>query len=49
VLLTHRNCGHRLEPQVVCSHCREPLEAHEVDFRLIEVTGAEDEKPAVSA
>ncbi len=37
VLLTHRDCGHRLEPQVVCSHCREPIEAHQVDFRIVEI------------
>ncbi len=50
VLLTHRDCGHRLEPQVVCSHCREPLEAHQVDFRLIEVCDEDaEEKQAIPA
>jgi hypothetical protein len=23
-------CGHEFKPRVVCSHCREPLLAHEV-------------------
>lgn len=38
VLLTHRNCGNRLEPQVICSVCREPIEAHEVDYQFIEMS-----------
>lgn len=50
VLLTHRDCGHRLEPQVVCSHCREPIEAHEVDFRIVEIAqDARTEEQAVPA
>ena len=31
--LTHRACGHRLDPLVVCDQCHAELEAHEVSFR----------------
>jgi DNA-binding HxlR family transcriptional regulator len=37
LLLTHKGCGEKLEPQVVCSACRSPLKAEEVEFELIEV------------
>ena len=29
---THRACGHAFVPQVICSHCQEPLAAREVRF-----------------
>ncbi|WP_198969833.1 winged helix-turn-helix transcriptional regulator [Xylophilus sp. ASV27] len=31
---THRACGRPFRPQVVCSHCRAPLLAHEVRFEM---------------
>ncbi|HSI26231.1 MAG TPA: helix-turn-helix domain-containing protein [Aeromicrobium sp.] len=34
VLLRHLTCGHDVHAEVVCSHCREPLEAAEVAPRL---------------
>ena len=30
VLLRHNPCGHVFEPLLVCSHCREELDPHEV-------------------
>jgi DNA-binding HxlR family transcriptional regulator len=30
VLLRHNPCGHITEPTLVCSHCREELDPHEV-------------------
>jgi DNA-binding HxlR family transcriptional regulator len=34
VVLRHRTCGHDVHAEVVCSRCREPLEAAEVAPRL---------------
>ncbi len=34
VLLTHRGCGGPLEPQVVCSNCRQPIKPEEVTFEI---------------
>jgi hypothetical protein len=30
VVLRHNPCGHAAEPLLVCSHCREELDPHEV-------------------
>jgi DNA-binding HxlR family transcriptional regulator len=32
-VLHHRSCGHDTQPQWICSHCREPLHAREVEHR----------------
>ena len=32
VELTHRTCGHAFEPVPVCGHCREEIDAHDVDW-----------------
>jgi DNA-binding HxlR family transcriptional regulator len=32
--LKHSKCGHDFNPTVVCSHCREPLRAQEMSYRL---------------
>ncbi len=32
ILPTHRSCGHAFVPEVVCSHCREPLKPKDVTF-----------------
>jgi DNA-binding HxlR family transcriptional regulator len=29
--LIHRSCGHAAEPCLACSHCHEPLTAHDID------------------
>jgi hypothetical protein len=34
LILTHLGCGQDFHPEVVCSHCREPLDAREVSYRL---------------
>jgi DNA-binding HxlR family transcriptional regulator len=34
LILTHKGCGHDFEPTVVCDHCREPLRAKEMSYRL---------------
>lgn len=34
VLMRHRNCGHDTHAQVVCAHCREPLELDDVQPHL---------------
>lgn len=31
---THKTCGHAFVPQVICSHCREPLNPKQVRFTL---------------
>lgn len=36
LLLTHRGCGDKLEPQVICSECRKPLAAADVRFEVVE-------------
>ncbi len=36
LLLTHKTCGQRLEPQVICSECRAPIRADEVRFDIAE-------------
>jgi DNA-binding HxlR family transcriptional regulator len=36
LLLTHKECGHDLDPQVVCSECREPISFHDVSYRIID-------------
>lgn len=30
LMLTHKHCGKPLDPQVVCSHCRQPIRADDV-------------------
>jgi DNA-binding HxlR family transcriptional regulator len=30
VILKHNPCGHEADPLLVCSHCHEPLDPHEV-------------------
>ena len=30
VVLRHNACGHEADPLLVCSHCREELDPHEV-------------------
>jgi DNA-binding HxlR family transcriptional regulator len=34
LILTHKGCGHDFNPTVVCDHCREPLRAKEMSYRL---------------
>lgn len=34
LILTHKDCGGPLKPGMVCSHCRAPLDAREVEFSL---------------
>lgn len=34
LILTHQACGMDFEPSVVCSHCREPLKASDMSYRL---------------
>lgn len=34
LVLTHKACGGALKPAMVCSHCRAPLEARDVEFSL---------------
>jgi len=40
LLLTHKACGQRLDPQVVCSECRMPIRAEDVAFEIVESTDA---------
>jgi hypothetical protein len=32
-VVVHTGCGHDADPQLICSHCREPLATHEVRVR----------------
>jgi DNA-binding HxlR family transcriptional regulator len=34
LILTHKGCGHDFNPTVVCDHCRKPLRAKEMSYRL---------------
>lgn len=34
LILTHQDCGKDFQPLIVCSHCREPVEAASVHYRL---------------
>ncbi|MEJ2379059.1 MAG: helix-turn-helix domain-containing protein [Pseudolabrys sp.] len=34
LLLTHRACGHDFTPTVICNHCRQPIEAQSMRYRL---------------
>jgi DNA-binding HxlR family transcriptional regulator len=34
LILKHNECGHDFNPTVVCNHCREPLRAQEMSYRL---------------
>jgi DNA-binding HxlR family transcriptional regulator len=34
LILTHKKCGHDFNPAVVCDHCREPLLARDMSYRL---------------
>lgn len=34
VILTHRDCGHPLDPRVVCSACRKPVEPEDVEYQV---------------
>lgn len=34
LVLTHKICGQPLKPAMVCSHCRTPLDARDVEFAL---------------
>jgi DNA-binding HxlR family transcriptional regulator len=36
LLLEHKRCGAKLEPQVICSECHATLRAEDVEFELIE-------------
>ncbi|HVH37779.1 MAG TPA: helix-turn-helix domain-containing protein [Sphingomicrobium sp.] len=36
LLLQHKNCGKPLDPQVVCSECRQPVSPEEVTYAIIE-------------
>lgn len=36
VLLKHTTCGHKLDPQVVCSCCRAPIKPEDVYFKIAE-------------
>lgn len=41
VVLRHKDCGHALDPQVVCSCCRAPIAPEEVRFEVVERPQAE--------
>jgi hypothetical protein len=32
VVLRHAPCGHEMQAEVVCSHCREPIAVRDVRF-----------------
>jgi DNA-binding HxlR family transcriptional regulator len=34
IILTHRDCGKDFTPMVICSHCRKPIEAHAMHYRM---------------
>jgi DNA-binding HxlR family transcriptional regulator len=34
LILTHRDCGNHFLPSIVCDHCRQPLRAHDMRYRL---------------
>jgi DNA-binding HxlR family transcriptional regulator len=34
IILTHRDCGNDFNPTVVCNHCRKPIEAHAMRYRM---------------
>jgi len=36
VEIVHKTCGHVTEPQMTCSHCGEPMAAHDAEPRLSE-------------
>ncbi|MBH1945024.1 helix-turn-helix transcriptional regulator [Erythrobacter sp. YJ-T3-07] len=38
VVLYHKNCGKPLDPKVVCSHCRDPIHAPDVEFEIARKT-----------
>lgn len=38
LVLAHKGCGHPLNPQVVCSECRELLDPQDVRYRITERT-----------
>ena len=41
VLLRHNSCGHEADPLLVCSHCHEELDPHEVTpVRIVDVATA---------
>ena len=40
VVLKHKDCGHPLDPQVVCSCCRAPLRPQDVSFETVERAAA---------
>lgn len=33
LLLTHNKCGQKFEPLVVCKHCKEPVDAHDMTYK----------------
>ena len=33
LVLTHAVCGHECHPETICSHCRQPIRAHDVTYR----------------
>ena len=38
VVLYHKGCGKPLDPKVVCSHCRDPIHASDVEFEIARKT-----------
>jgi DNA-binding HxlR family transcriptional regulator len=34
LILTHTACGHDFLPQIVCDHCRVPIDPHDVRYKL---------------
>jgi hypothetical protein len=34
LILEHETCGHDFNATVICSHCRKPLKAKEMSYRL---------------
>jgi DNA-binding HxlR family transcriptional regulator len=33
IKLVHKNCGHIMQPELQCSHCKEVISIHDVDFK----------------
>lgn len=33
LVLTHTKCGHETHPETICSHCKQPIQIHDVTYR----------------